>query len=45
LIAGLQPQTGGLLYSFTKAGLLMMTRSWAGEFRPHGISVNAIAVG
>src|SRR5262249_33858959 len=28
-IAGLQPQPGGLLYSFTKAGLIMLTRSWA----------------
>src|SRR5262245_40343034 len=34
-IAGLQPQPGGLLYSFTKAGLIMMTRSWAREFGPH----------
>ena len=31
-VAGLRPQPGGLLYSFTKAGLLMMTRSWAQEF-------------
>ena len=31
-ISGLQPQPGGLLYSFTKAGLIMMTRSWAREF-------------
>jgi dehydrogenase/reductase SDR family protein 4 len=44
-IAGLQPQPGGLLYSFTKAGLIMMTRSWAREFGPHGIRVNAIAPG
>lgn len=44
-IAGLEPQPGGLLYSFTKAGLLMMTRSWAREFGPHGIRVNAIAPG
>lgn len=44
-IAGLQPQAGGLLYSFTKAGLLMMTRSWAREFGPHRIRVNAIAPG
>jgi NAD(P)-dependent dehydrogenase (short-subunit alcohol dehydrogenase family) len=44
-IAGLQPQSGGLLYSFTKAGLIMMTRSWAHEFGPHGIRVNAIAPG
>lgn len=44
-IAGLQPQPGGLLYSFTKAGLIMMTRSWAQEFGPHNIRVNAIAPG
>ncbi|MFO0807180.1 MAG: SDR family oxidoreductase [Gemmataceae bacterium] len=44
-IAGLQPQPGSLLYSFTKAGLLMMTRSWAREFGPHGVRVNAIAPG
>jgi NAD(P)-dependent dehydrogenase (short-subunit alcohol dehydrogenase family) len=44
-IAGLRPQPGGLLYSFTKAGLNMMTRSWATEFGPHGVRVNAIAPG
>ena len=44
-IAGLRPQPGGLLYSLTKAGLLMMTRSWAQEFGPHQIRVNAIAPG
>jgi NAD(P)-dependent dehydrogenase (short-subunit alcohol dehydrogenase family) len=44
-IAGLRPQQGGLLYSFTKAGLIMMTRSWAAEFGPHNIRVNAIAPG
>lgn len=44
-IAGLRPQPGGLLYSFTKAGLLMMTRSWALEFGAHNIRVNAIAPG
>lgn len=44
-IAGLRPQVGGLLYSFTKAGLLMMTRSWAQEFGAHQIRVNAIAPG
>jgi NAD(P)-dependent dehydrogenase (short-subunit alcohol dehydrogenase family) len=44
-IAGLQPQPGGLLYSFTKAGLIMMTRSWAREFGKHGIRVNALAPG
>ncbi|MDZ4850050.1 MAG: SDR family oxidoreductase [Pirellulaceae bacterium] len=44
-IAGLHPQPGGLLYSFTKAGLIMMTRSWAREFGPHNVRVNAIAPG
>jgi dehydrogenase/reductase SDR family member 4 len=44
-IAGLQPQPGGLLYSFSKAGLIMLTRCWAREFGPHGVRVNAIAPG
>jgi len=44
-ISGLKPQPGGLLYSFTKAGLIMMTRSWARELGPHGVRVNAIAPG
>ncbi len=44
-ISGLRPQPLGLLYSFTKAGLIMMTRSWAREFGTHGIRVNALAPG
>jgi dehydrogenase/reductase SDR family protein 4 len=44
-IAGLHPQAGGLLYSFTKAGLNMITRGLAREFGPHGVRVNAIAPG
>lgn len=44
-ISGLRPQEGGLLYSFTKAGLIMMTRCWAHEFSPRGVRVNAIAPG
>jgi NAD(P)-dependent dehydrogenase (short-subunit alcohol dehydrogenase family) len=44
-IAGLIPQPGGLLYSFTKAGLIMLTRAWSREFGPHGVRVNAIAPG
>jgi Dehydrogenases with different specificities (related to short-chain alcohol dehydrogenases) len=44
-IAGLRPQPGGLVYSFTKAGLIMMTRVWAVEFGKHNVRVNAIAPG
>ena len=44
-IAGLQPHVGSFVYSFTKAGLIMMTRAWAREFGPHGVRVNAIAPG
>jgi NAD(P)-dependent dehydrogenase (short-subunit alcohol dehydrogenase family) len=44
-IAGLRPQPGGLLYSLTKAGLIMMTRTWAVEFGKKGVRVNAIAPG
>ncbi len=44
-IAGLRPQKEGLLYSFTKSGLIMMTRTWAYEWGEHGVRVNAIAPG
>ncbi|MCA9008774.1 MAG: SDR family oxidoreductase [Planctomycetaceae bacterium] len=44
-IAGIEPQPQGMLYSFTKAGLIMITRSWAREFGPAGIRCNAIAPG
>ncbi len=44
-ISGIRPQAGGLLYSFTKAGLIMMTRSSAREFGKHKIRVNALAPG
>jgi NAD(P)-dependent dehydrogenase (short-subunit alcohol dehydrogenase family) len=44
-IAGLRPQPGGLLYSATKAALIMMTRNWATEFGRHQVRVNAIAPG
>lgn len=44
-IAGLRPQPGGLVYSFTKAGLIMMTRVWAAEFGRYNIRVNALCPG
>ncbi|HTM48228.1 MAG TPA: SDR family oxidoreductase [Bryobacteraceae bacterium] len=44
-IAGLRPQPEGLVYSFTKAGLIMMTRVWAIEFGKHKVRVNSIAPG
>jgi dehydrogenase/reductase SDR family member 4 len=44
-IAGLRPQPQGLVYSSTKAALIMMTRIWAIEFGPHRIRVNAICPG
>ncbi len=44
-IAGIRPQYESLLYSMTKAALIMMTQSWAVEFGPKGVRVNAIAPG
>lgn len=44
-IAGLRPQMHSLLYSMTKAALIMMTQSYALELGPKGVRVNAIAPG
>jgi NAD(P)-dependent dehydrogenase (short-subunit alcohol dehydrogenase family) len=44
-IAGLRPQLHSLLYSMTKAALIMMTQSYALELGPKGVRVNAIAPG
>jgi NAD(P)-dependent dehydrogenase (short-subunit alcohol dehydrogenase family) len=44
-IAGIRPQFESLLYSTTKAALIMMTKSYALELGPKGVRVNAIAPG
>ncbi len=44
-IAGLRPQFHSLLYSMTKAALIMMTQCYAVELGPSGVRVNAIAPG
>ncbi len=44
-ISGLRPQRHGLLYSMTKAALIMMTQSYALELGEKGVRVNAIAPG
>jgi NAD(P)-dependent dehydrogenase (short-subunit alcohol dehydrogenase family) len=44
-ISGLRPQFYGLLYSMTKAALIMMTQSYALELGPKGVRVNALAPG
>jgi NAD(P)-dependent dehydrogenase (short-subunit alcohol dehydrogenase family) len=36
---------GGAAYGATKAALTSMTRSWAAEFSPRGVRVNAVAAG
>jgi dehydrogenase/reductase SDR family protein 4 len=44
-ISGIRPQFHSLLYSMTKAALMMMTQSYALELGPKGVRVNAIAPG
>jgi len=44
-MAGQIGLAGGAAYGATKATLAAMTRSWAAEFSPSGIRVNAIAAG
>ena len=44
-ISGIRPQYHGMLYSMTKAALIMMTQSYALELGAKGVRVNAIAPG
>ena len=44
-MAGQIGLAGGAAYGATKATLATMTRSWAAEFSPSGVRVNAVAAG
>jgi NAD(P)-dependent dehydrogenase (short-subunit alcohol dehydrogenase family) len=44
-MAGLVGLAGGAAYGATKASLAALTRSWAAEFSPAGVRVNAVAPG
>jgi NAD(P)-dependent dehydrogenase (short-subunit alcohol dehydrogenase family) len=44
-MAGQVGLDGGAAYGATKAALSSMTRSWAAEFSPFGVRVNAVAAG
>ena len=44
-MAGQIGLAGGAAYGATKATLVSMTRSWAAEFSPAGVRVNAVAPG
>jgi NAD(P)-dependent dehydrogenase (short-subunit alcohol dehydrogenase family) len=44
-MAGQIGLAGGAAYSATKAALAALTRSWAAEFSPRGVRVNAVAPG
>src|ERR1700691_3653699 len=44
-MAGQVGLAGGAAYGATKASLVAMTRSWAAEFSPLGVRVNAVVAG
>lgn len=44
-ITGLRGATGSAIYNATKAAIHSLTKSWADEYGPSGVRVNAIAAG
>jgi NAD(P)-dependent dehydrogenase (short-subunit alcohol dehydrogenase family) len=44
-MAGMLGLPGGAAYGATKLALIALTRSWAAEFSPSGVRVNAVAPG
>lgn len=44
-ISGLMGAAGSALYGATKASVHMLTKSWAAEYGPSGVRVNAVAPG
>ena len=44
-ISGLMGADGSALYGATKASVHQLTRTWAAEYGPSGVRVNAVAPG
>ena len=43
--SGLRGSSGSALYGMTKAAMHSLTTSWADEYGPSGVRVNAVAIG